>query len=107
MSAKNFEITELLDIYGGLLTSKQLEMAQMYYDEDLSLGEISENEGVTRQAARDAIKKAEAKLFELEEKLHLLRDGAARSAAVGEIRQMCQRGELSPERVLELLDQLE
>ncbi len=65
------KITLLLDYYGNLLTEKQRDFITLYYDEDLSLSEIAENEGITRQGVRDAIKRAEALLLETEEKLGL------------------------------------
>ena len=59
----------LCDIYGKLLTEKQFEFIDDYYNNDLSLSEIAENNNITRQAVRDIIKKGERKLFEYEEKL--------------------------------------
>lgn len=69
--AKNLEVTVLLDFYGDMLTQKQHDFLEYYYDEDLSLAEIAENEGITRQGVRDAIKRAEAQLFEMENRLGL------------------------------------
>ena len=66
---KNVKISMLCEIYGKLLTKKQLEILTDYYNNDLSLSEIAENNQITRQAVRDIIKKGENKLFELEEKL--------------------------------------
>ena len=66
---KNVKVSILCEIYGKLLTDKQLEVLNDYYNNDLSLSEIAENNHVTRQAVRDIIKKGENKLFELEEKL--------------------------------------
>ena len=66
---KKEEISMLLQTYGALLTEKQYMFIDDYYNNDLSLSEIAENEGITRQAARDNIKKGEFKLFEYEEKL--------------------------------------
>ena len=66
---KKVEISMLWQIYGKLLTEKQYQIIDYYYNEDLSLSEIAENEGITRQAVRDIIKKGERKLFEYEEKL--------------------------------------
>lgn len=63
------KISMLCDLYGKLLTEKQLELLTDYYNNDLSLSEIAENNGITRQAVRDIIKKGEKKLFEYEEKL--------------------------------------
>jgi len=66
---KKVEISMLCDIYGKLLTGKQFEFINDYYNNDLSLSEIAENNNITRQAVRDIIKKGERKLFEYEEKL--------------------------------------
>ena len=52
--AKDFEMGYLLDFYGEVLTPKQREMLRQYYNDDLSLSEIGENFGITRQGARDA-----------------------------------------------------
>jgi predicted DNA-binding protein YlxM (UPF0122 family) len=69
--AKNFEVVLLLDFYGDMLTVKQKDFLGYYYNDDLSLSEIAENEGITRQGVRDSIKRAEAQLFEMEERLGL------------------------------------
>lgn len=66
---KNVKISMLCEIYGKLLTEKQFEILTDYYNNDLSLSEIAENNNITRQAVRDIIKKGENKLFEFEEKL--------------------------------------
>ena len=66
---KKVEISMLWQIYGSLLTEKQYEYIDYYYNQDLSLSEIAENDNITRQAVRDIIKKGERKLFEYEEKL--------------------------------------
>ena len=66
---KKVEISMLWQIYGKLLTEKQYEYIDYYYNQDLSLSEIAENDNITRQAVRDIIKKGERKLFEYEEKL--------------------------------------
>lgn len=67
--ANNVEISMLLDLYGETLTAKQRDYLNYYYNDDLSLSEIAENEGITRQGVRDAIKRAEAVLFDMESKL--------------------------------------
>lgn len=69
MMEKHVEISMLCEIYGKLLTEKQYELLNDYYNNDLSLSEIAENNDITRQAVRDIIKKGENKLFEFEEKL--------------------------------------
>lgn len=67
--ANNVEISMLLDLYGETLTTKQRDYLNYYYNDDLSLSEIAENEGITRQGVRDSIKRAEALLFDMETKL--------------------------------------
>lgn len=69
---KNLEISVLLDYYGSLLPDKQRELTELYYNEDLSLSEIAENEGITRQGVRDSIKRAENTLASIESKLGLV-----------------------------------
>ena len=66
---KNVKISILCQLYGNLLSQKQFEFIDDYYNNDLSLSEIAENHGITRQAVRDMLKKGEKKLFEYEEKL--------------------------------------
>lgn len=69
---KNVKIGILLDIYGKLLTEKQYKLLDDYYNKDLSLSEIAENEKITRQAVRDNLLKGENNLLEYDEKLNLL-----------------------------------
>ena len=71
--SKNLEISTLLDYNGMLLTDKQRETVEYYYDDDLSLGEIAENTGISRQGVRDSIKRSETILLEAEEKLGLIK----------------------------------
>jgi len=66
------EMALLLDFYGEVLTEKQFEFFDLYHNQDLSLGEIAENEGITRQGVRDVIQRATATLRELEDKLGLI-----------------------------------
>lgn len=63
----------LLDFYGALLTQRQRALMRLHFDEDLSLAEIAEREGVSRQAVRDALVRGEAQLVACEEKLGFLR----------------------------------
>lgn len=70
---KNVKVSMLMNIYGKLLTEKQYEVLDNYYNSDLSLSEIAENLSITRQAVRDNIKKGENKLFEFEEKLEIMK----------------------------------
>ncbi len=68
---KNLRISVLLDYYSPMLTDKQIDAIDLYYNEDLSLSEIAEHEHITRQGVRDSIKRGEQTLFEMEEKFHL------------------------------------
>ncbi len=67
--AKDLSLVLLLDCYGELLTERQRDIAEMYFNEDLSLTEIAETRGITRQAVRDSIRHSEQALLELEDKL--------------------------------------
>ena len=68
---KDIEIIELLDIYGKLLTERQLEILKMYYNYDISLSEIAENFSITRQGVRDCLIKCRKLLTDYEDKLNL------------------------------------
>lgn len=71
--AKDLRISLLLDFYGEMLTAPQREMIDAYYNEDMSLGEIGEERNITRQGVRDAVKRAEEQLIEMEQKLGLVK----------------------------------
>lgn len=71
--AKNYEMAALMDFYGATLTEKQRNFLEYYYNDDLSLSEIAENEGITRQGVRDAVKRAETQLQEMESRLGMAR----------------------------------
>ena len=71
MFAKNMNISLLLDFYGDILSERRREIMELYYNEDLSLSEIAEIKGISRQGVRDSVKKSEAELCALEEKLGL------------------------------------
>ena len=73
MKSQAYRMTMLFDFYGDVLTDRQKEFYDLYYNEDLSLGEIAENYGITRQGVRDVIVRAEAVLTELEEKTGLIK----------------------------------
>ncbi len=69
---KNVEVGLLFSFYKNMLTDKQIESIDLYYNEDLSLSEISEHLGITRQGVRDNIKRAEHTLYDTESKLRLV-----------------------------------
>jgi uncharacterized protein len=71
MYEKDLSVSLLMDFYGEILTQKQREVIGLYYDEDLSLAEIAAEAKITRQGVRDSIKRGEATLREMEQKLGL------------------------------------
>ena len=77
MFEKDLKKAYLLDFYGDVLTERKKEVLDMYYNEDLSLAEIAEQIGISRQGVRDLIKKAEEELLFLEEKLGLAKKMSA------------------------------
>ena len=100
MFEKNMKISYLLDFYGDVLDSHVRAVMDAYYDDDLSLSEIAEGEGISRQGVRHLIKKGEEHLYFLEEKLGLAqRHGEIKDAAqelIG-IAEKLKRNEISPE----------
>ncbi len=73
MKNQTYRMTMLYDFYGELLTDRQREFFDLYYNEDLSLAEIAENEGISRQGVRDVIVRAEAAMQEVEDRTGLIR----------------------------------
>ena len=82
---KNVKVSILLDIYGKLLTEKQFKLLNDYYNNDLSLSEIAENERITRQAVRDNLKKGENKLLQFEEKLLIMKKTIEKEEQISKI----------------------
>jgi len=72
MLEENLEISILFDFYGPLLTERQQSFVRLYYDENCSLTEIADNQGVSKQAVSSGLKKAEKQLRTYEEKLGLV-----------------------------------
>ncbi len=73
MKNQAYRMAMLYDFYGDLLTDRQKEFFDLYYNEDLSLAEIAENYGISRQGVRDVIVRAEAAMTEIEDKTHIIR----------------------------------
>ena len=73
MKSQAYRMALLYDFYGDVLTPRQKEFYDLYYNEDLSLAEIAENNGITRQGVRDVIVRAEAILTDLEDKTGLIK----------------------------------
>lgn len=105
----------LYDFYGGLLKDNQLEIMNLYHEDNLSLSEIAEELGMTRQAVHYSLKKAEAALEKYEEVLGLIRRYEENEARYGAARGLLtevleestdkkQREKLN--RVLEIIEEL-
>ena len=73
MKNQAYRMAMLFDFYGDLLTERQREFYDLYYNEYLSLAEIAENYGISRQGVRDVIVRAEAAMTEIEDKTHIIR----------------------------------
>ena len=71
MFEKNMRISYLLDVYGSILDERSRAVMQAYYEDDLSLSEIADGEGISRQGVRHVIKKSEEQLDLLDSSLHL------------------------------------
>ena len=73
MKNQTYRMTMLFDFYGEVLTPRQKEFFDLYYNEDLSLAEIAANYGISRQGVRDVIVRAEAIMTDLEDKTGLMK----------------------------------
>ena len=102
--AKDLELTILFDIYAPLLTEKQRDTLDLYYNEDLSLGEIAETTGTTRQAVMNCIRKSEARLRELEALIGLAERSKEAGKLIGKLSGMISGNEA--EKILERLKEL-
>ena len=85
MKNQAYRMAMLFDFYGDLLTERQREFYDLSYNEDLSLAEIAENYGISRQGVRDVIVRAEAAMSEIEEKTHIIRRFHQSRAAIAAI----------------------
>ena len=93
--AKNLDIILLLDVYGSLLTEKQRDFLYYYYNEDLSLAEIAENSGISRQGAWDNIHRASDTMEKLEAKTGLIRRTVSTDRHLRRLSELLEQLELS------------
>ncbi len=89
---KNLNYSDLNAAYGELLTDKQKEFLELYYDCDVSLNEIAEQYGISRQAVRDAIVRGERSLNEFEGKLGFVEKKAKLTKCLSLLREGDSRG---------------
>ena len=99
------EVSLLLDFYGDLLSERKQSVLTLYYNEDFSLAEIADEIGISRQGARELIKKAEEELRNFEEKLGLVERFAEGKKRTEKIREMI-RGKDLPEGLAEEIQAL-
>lgn len=99
---KNLKVAELLDIYGNLLNEKQRTSLEFYYYDDLSLSEIAENIGVSRQGVRDVIKRAESFLFFAEQELKLLEKREALLKTISQFKKLDNKSSELDKLILDL-----
>lgn len=97
---KTKRVNDLMDLYGNLLTANQLNILELYYMEDLSLKEISEELNVSRNAVHDSLKRSLLVLEEYEEKLELLRKDEIKVELLEKF------DELTKEQIKEYIDKL-
>jgi len=103
---KNLGVNILLDVYGALLTDRQRVTLELYYGEDLSLGEISSETGITRQGVLNCIHKSEKKLFELETRLGLIRKFRELTEDIDKLEGLILQSDMTNRAVLAQIDDL-
>lgn len=100
--AKNLEISVLLDFYGEMLTEKQREVIELYYNEDLSLAEIAQYANITRQGVRDCIKRTEGVLLHYEEHLGMAKKFREYQKELNQIVNLAKKIELTSNKCPEV-----
>ena len=97
MFEKNLEIGFLLDFYGDVLSERKRTVLDLYYNDDLSLAEIAEEIGISRQGVRDLIRKAGEELSFYEEKLGLAKRFREAQECAEELLALLERAEVEDE----------
>lgn len=102
------KMSMLCEYYGKLLTEKQYMFLNDYYNNDLSLSEIADNNEITRQAVRDIIKKGENKLFQYEEKLSFMKRMLKQNKKIAKILSQITKiqKEYSDKQIATILEQI-
>ncbi len=96
---KNVEISLLYSFYGRMLTERQADTVDLYYNEDLSLSEVGAELGISRQGVRDNLMRAEATLYDTEERLGLAKRFLGIKSKLGEIDSIIADIEKSPDAI--------
>ncbi len=93
------KLSVLFDYYGGVLTDKQADICDMYYNQNLSLGEISEIMGITRQGVRDSLKKSEKILLFHEEKLGIYKKDMSVAKLIDDVNLLLDESDISSDYI--------
>ena len=108
---KNLNISYLLDFYGNLLSNKMLNIMELYYMDDLSLAEIAQQTGLTRQGVRDNIVRGERELLKFENSLKLYEKFCTITNTLGDIKKTVKAGTVLSEndynKIVKLIDDVE
>ena len=105
MVEETFELTLLFDYYGDLLTQKQRSCFDLHYNQDLSLGEIAQEVGISRQGVHDTLTRAEASLRHMEAKTGCVARDRAMDEALSVIRSAAQQLSRDPSPGVQALAQ--
>lgn len=97
-------MNDLLDAYGVLLTTRQLEIMCGYYEDDFSLSEIAENFGISKAAVNDMVKRCENTLKKYEELLHLVEKSKQRQIIYDKMKKSHDNKILENIKILEKLE---
>lgn len=105
---KIVKVAELYDIYGPLLNEKQRDVINCYYNEDLSLQEIAENNNKSKQAISDMMTRTVDKLFEFEDELSLLEKKEELKDALTSIRELMEnsKNKEAIEKITETIERI-
>lgn len=104
---KTNRMNALFEFYSTLLTEKQMNYIELYYADDLSLGEIAAEYEVSRQAVYDNIKRTEKLLETYEKKLHLYSNYIVREEMIHNIKQLLTDKKLDKEKIIKKLDKIQ
>ena len=104
---KRVEVNLLLDFYGALLTEHARELIRLYVEEDMSLQEIADEKGVSRQAVHDSVSRSEKQLIEYEDKLGLLKRFKAMNGRINEFKTQLDAAKTALAQAEQILSELQ
>lgn len=103
---RNIELGMLLSYYGAFLTQRQQTLLALHVDDDFSLSEIAEQEGISRQGVHDALRRAQTQLLEMEERLGLVRRTRAVENGLAALAQSISQAHLPEQEQQALMEQI-